>query len=66
MPTPFCRDARSFPGGGDSKKGPPVRRPVLGSLFRVCHCGYLFVAAMAMGGHGSIWDDGFLAHIAVI
>ena len=66
MPTPVGRDARSFPGGGDSKKGPPVRWSVLWSLFGVCHCGHLPFAAMAMGGHDSFWGNGFLAHIAVI
>ena len=66
MPSSVCRDARSYPGGGDSKKGPPVRGPVLGSLFGVCHCGHLPVAAMAMGDHGSGWGNGFLAHLAVI
>ena len=66
MPTSVCRDARSNPGGGDSKKGPPVRRPVFGSLSGVSHCGYLPVTAMAMGGHDSFWGNVFLAHIAVI
>jgi len=66
MPTSFCRDARSFPGGGDSKKGPPVRGSVLGSLFGVSDCGHLPFAAMAMGGHDSFWGNGFLAHIAII
>ena len=66
MPTSVDRDARSFPSGGDSKKSPAVRGPVLRSLSGVSYCGHLPVTAMAMGGHGICWVNGFLAHLAVI